>query len=126
MIEKIVVRPPTPKILMIGNDSPINYLIKRFAEQSGCPIDVHASNPTAREISSSKASILLFTSIESLEAAQGIIFKLAKYEGLVMVCASVVDEYRARELGADYCLLHPLTYESFTAALSTGRSTPAG
>lgn len=107
---------------MIGNDSPLNYLIRRFAEQSGCQIEVHAPAPTAREIGASKASILLFQSIESLEAAQETLAKLTKYDGLVMVCSSVADEPHARELGADHCLVHPLTYESFTAALSAQRT----
>ena len=124
MMEKTVVRPSPPKILMIGNDSPLTYLIRRFAEQSGCQIEVHELTPTARKISASKASILLFPSIESLEAAQKIIAKLVKYDGLVMVCSSVADEPRARELGADYCLIHPLTYESFTSALSAKSTRP--
>jgi hypothetical protein len=29
----------------------------------------------------------------------------------------VIEEARARELGADYCLLHPLTYDDFQKAL---------
>jgi hypothetical protein len=125
-MEKPALRSSPPKILMIGNDSPLTYLIRRFAEQSGCQIELHEPAPSFQEISASKASILLFPSIESLEADQRIISGLAKYDGLVMVCSSVADEPHARELGADYCLIHPLTYESFTAALSADRTTPTG
>lgn len=117
-----------PKILIIGADSPLTYLIRRYAEQSGCQIEALEAIPSAREVSDSKASMLLFQSIENLEAAQNTIAALPKYEydGLVMVCSSVADEARARELGADYCLLHPMTYEGFTVALSAVRKTPAG
>jgi hypothetical protein len=122
-MEKTVLRSSRPKILLIGNDSPLTYLIQRFAEQCGCPMDVQEPTLSAQEIEASKSAILLFPSIESLEAAQGVIAKLAKYNGLVMVCSSVADEPRARELGADYCLIHPMTYERFTAALSADRTT---
>ena len=117
-----------PKILIIGNDSPLTYLIKRFAEQSSCQIEALDAIPSAREVSESKTSILLLPSIENLEAAQNTIAALPKYEydGLVMVCSSVADEARAREMGADYCLVHPLTYEGFTVALSAIRIPPAG
>jgi DNA-binding response OmpR family regulator len=117
-----------PKILIIGNDSPLTYLIKRYAEQSGCRIEALEAIPSAQVVSASKASLLLFPSLESLEAAQNTISALPKfeYDGLVMVCSSVTDETRARELGADYCLVHPLTYESFSAALAAVRKTPAG
>ena len=92
MMRKAVVRSAQTKILMIGNDSPLTYLIRRFAEQCGCQIELLAPGPTAREISTSNASILLFQSIESLEAAQETITKLTKYDGLVMVCSSAADE----------------------------------
>jgi CheY-like chemotaxis protein len=115
-----------PKILIIGNDSPLTYLIRRYAEQSGCRIEALTAIPSAHEVSNSKASILLFQSIEALETAQKTIAALPKfeYDGLVMVCSSVADEARARELGADFCLLHPMTLEGFTAALSAVRKTP--
>jgi CheY-like chemotaxis protein len=121
-MEKTVLRSSRPKILLIGNDSPLTYLIQRFAEQCGCPMELHEPTPSAQEVEASKATHLLFPSIESLEAAQRIIARLAKYEGLIMVFSSVADEPRARELGADHCLVHPLTYESFTAALSVDRT----
>ena len=35
-----------------------------------------------------------------------------------LVCLSIADEARARELGADYCLMHPLTSDSSLTALA--------
>lgn len=120
-------RSPAPsKILMIGNNSPLNYLIKRYAEQVDYQVEVLEAISSAQEVSISKASMLLFSSIESLEVAQKIVARLPKYDGLVMVCTSVADEARARELGADYCLIHPLTYEGFSAALLALCTTSAG
>ena len=43
---------------------------------------------------------------------------LAGGEIPVVVCASIAEEARARELGADHCLLHPFTYDGFLAALT--------
>jgi DNA-binding response OmpR family regulator len=34
------------------------------------------------------------------------------------VCSSVNDQARVHELGADFCLVHPLTYDRFLAALT--------
>jgi hypothetical protein len=33
------------------------------------------------------------------------------------------DEKRARELGADYCMVHPLTFPDFMAAMTALRIT---
>jgi CheY-like chemotaxis protein len=109
---------PLPlKILIIGNDSPLTYLIKRYAEQSGLRINTIDVIPTKQEVYPSIPAVILFPSIESLEAAQGKITDLVNNDVPIMVCSSIADEARARELGADYCLHHPLTYEDFMAAL---------
>jgi hypothetical protein len=65
-----------------------------------------------------KPATILFTSIESLEAAQLLVTGLANCDIPVLVCCSVADEARVRELGADHCLLHPLTYEGFHKVLA--------
>jgi orotidine-5'-phosphate decarboxylase len=65
---------------------------------------------------------ILFPSIERLEAAQSLIADLTNCDIPILVCSSIADEARARELGADYCLLHPLTYDGFMAALVATRA----
>ena len=117
---------PSPlKILIIGNDSPLIYLIKRYAEQSGSRINTIEAIPAKQEVYSSIPAAILFPSIESLETAQGKITDLVNNDLPILVCSSIADEARARELGADYCLHHPLTYEDFKAALFAIQSSSA-
>lgn len=110
-------KPSKPKIILIGNNPSLAYLISRFAEQIGCQITVLKGIPLVEEIWTKKPWLVLFSSMDSLESAQGLVSELAGSEIPVGVCASVGDEVRAHELGADHCLLHPLTYDGFMAAL---------
>ena len=109
-------KPSNIEITLIGNDPPLAYLISRFAEQSGCRVVVLQVIPTVEEIWARKPGMILFLSMESLESAKALMRELADGEIPVVVCASVSDEARARELGADHCLVHPLTYDGFMAA----------
>jgi len=107
-----------PVILLIGNDAALEYLIERYAERSGCEVRVHPIGPAPSTDPDGKPAALLFSSIENLEAAQSQIARLASAEIPLLVCSSVNDQSRARELGADQCLVHPLTYAGFLAALT--------
>ena len=109
---------------MLGNDPTLEYLIGRYARQSGYGIAAIPSAPSIEEVCDLRPMVILFTSVESLEAAQWLTTGLADCDIPVLVCSSVADEARARELGADHCLLHPLTYDGFQetfAAASTAR-----
>ncbi|HTP07540.1 MAG TPA: hypothetical protein VMP08_04775 [Anaerolineae bacterium] len=108
----------SPVILLIGNDASLAYLIERYAERSGCEVRVQPIVPAPLVGPESKLAALLFSSIENLEAAQSQIARLSNTEIPLLVCSSVNDQSRARELGADQCLVHPLTYEGFLAALT--------
>jgi CheY-like chemotaxis protein len=105
------------KLLLIGNDPALAYLVSRFAERSGHDIALMQSLPPAQEVCGLRPAAILFPSLEMLEAAQSLISELADCDIPVMVCSSTIDEARARELGADHCLWHPLTYDGFLAAL---------
>jgi CheY-like chemotaxis protein len=105
-------------ILMIGNDASLTYLIGRYAERSGYRIQALQAVPSAEEVGAARPLAILFPTVESLEAAQRLISDLASWDIPVLVCSSITDEARARELGADHCLLHPLTYDGFVAALA--------
>lgn len=107
---------------MIGADTALAYLIGRYAEQSGCGIAMMQTVPSVAEVCSLQPSALLFLSFENLGAAQLLLADLGNCDIPVLVCSSVADEARARELGADYCLLHPLTYDSFRAVLATTKA----
>ena len=103
---------------MVGYDPTLAYLIGRYAEQSGYNVASTQIIPRVAEVCALRPAAILFPSIESLEAAQSLIAGLVNCDIPVLVCSSIADEARARELGADYCLLHPLTYDSFFAALA--------
>jgi DNA-binding response OmpR family regulator len=122
MGEYAVKSSPPFKILLISTDSPLTYLIGRYAERSGYRIETLDSVPPAQYVCASKPALLIFPSIESLESAQPTILELSNQDVPVLVCSSVADEARARELGADYCLLHPVTYDGFTTALAAART----
>jgi hypothetical protein len=108
----------SPVILLIGSDAALAYLIERYAERSGCEVRVHPIVPAPSTGSGPKPVAVLFSSIENLEAAQAQITPWTSAEIPLLVCSSVNDQSRARELGADQCLVHPLTYEGFLAAFT--------
>jgi CheY-like chemotaxis protein len=112
-------KPPSPpKILIVGNDTALTYLVGRYAERSGYDMVAAPSVPSAEEIRKQRPAAIFFPSIESLEAAQSLVVALTNDDIPILVCSSAADEMRAYELGADYCLLHPLTYDGFMAALA--------
>jgi hypothetical protein len=107
-----------PTILLIGNDAALEYLIERYAERSGFEIRVQPIVPAPLSGPDLKPTALLFSSIEDLEAAQSQIMSLTSAEIPLLVCSSINDQLRARELGVDHCLVHPLTYAGFLTALT--------
>ena len=109
-------------ILMIGSDPSLSYLIGRYAQQSGYGVASMAVMPTAAEACALQPAAVLFQSVQGLETSQTLVRELVERDVPVLVCSSVTDEARARELGADGCLLHPLTYDSVLAALSAATS----
>jgi DNA-binding response OmpR family regulator len=116
-------KPSSPsKILIIGNDRALTYLVGRYAEQSGYDIATLQTVPSAEEVRNEQPVALLFPSIERLDAAQSLITDLANCDIPILVCSSIADEVQARELGADVCLLHPLTHGAFLAALAATKS----
>lgn len=106
------------KILMIGNDPALAYLLKRYAEQGGYRIATAQVVPSAAEACAIQPAAILFQSVEGLETSEALIRDMADCDVPVLVCSSVTDQARARELGADHCLLHPLTCDSVLAALT--------
>ncbi len=106
------------KILVIGNDPALAYLIRRYAEQGGYRIATAQVVPSAAEACALQPAAILFQSVEGLETSGTLIRDMVDCDVPVLVCSSVTDQARARELGADRCLLHPLTYDSVLAALT--------
>ena len=115
----------SPIILLIGNDAALTYLIERYAQRSGYQVRVQPIVPSPADGSEVQAAAVLFSSIENLEAAQSQIAQLSNAEIPLLVCSSINDQTRAHELGADQCLVHPLTYDGFLAALTAAHIAPA-
>jgi CheY-like chemotaxis protein len=110
--------PDGSTIVVIGNDEMLTYLLKRYTEQGGSrmiPIELTASTGDLVRL---QPAAIIFSSIDQLLAAQPLMDDPAMLDIPVLVCTSIGDEARARELGADECLLHPLTYDQFAAALA--------
>jgi len=110
--------PGKSTILLIGNEPMLTYLLGRYAEQSGCRIVMRETAPSIGETEQNQPAAIIFASIDQLQMEQPYVDAMSTREIPVLVCASVSDEARARELGADECLLHPLTYDQFCAVLS--------
>jgi hypothetical protein len=110
---------PSPlRLLVIGNDHLLIHLLRRYAEQSGWQLIERTLAPGMTALSHWRPDAIIFLSLEHLQSAQALVAGLAAHETPVLVCASIADQARARELGADACLLHALTYEHFSAVLS--------
>lgn len=106
-----------PVILLIGHDPALAHLLERYAQRAGYELctQTAAALPDA---ATARLDAVIFASIEELEAAQAVVGHWNRAEFALLVCAAVNDEVRARELGADHCLLHPLTYNGFVAAVA--------
>lgn len=105
-------------IILVGNDERLVYLLQRFIEQSECQLIPWLAIPSAAEITRILPSVIVFSTIDLLEAAQPLLDLTTEHEIPIMVCTSVAGEAHARELGADECLFHPLTLNHFKAALT--------
>jgi DNA-binding response OmpR family regulator len=116
----------SPVILLIGSDAALAYLVERYAERSGCKVRVHPNVPAPSAGPEVKPAAVLFSSIADLEAAQAQIVYLSSAEIPLLVCSSINDQARALELGADHCLVHPLTYDGFRASLTAAHISFAG
>jgi len=105
-------------ILLIGSDTTLGYLLKRYAERSGYQFKVNRESVSSREVADINPAAIIFLSMELLARHQPFVTELTNLDAPIVVCSSIIEEGRARELGADYCLLHPLTYDDFQAALA--------
>jgi hypothetical protein len=108
-----------PLILMIGSDTSLNYLIGRYAEQNHFRILTQSPVPEINEVRKLSPKIILFGLVETLWSAQNLMADLIGEDIFILACTSVADEARARELGVDFCLTHPVTFEQFNLALET-------
>lgn len=104
-------------IFILGTDDGLAYLIQRFGDNAGFETIIRKGVPDPSDLEMSNPTVIIFSSLEQLESAQKLVETLAPQEVLTAVCVSPFDEMHARELGADVCLLHPLTFEVFNQLL---------
>ena len=108
-----------PTILIIGTDITLIYLFSRFAEQNGYQLTSAKDEISLVDIEAAQPAAILFLSTDILAKHEALLAELVNRDTPILVCASAAEEAHARELGADYCLLHPLTYTDFQTALGT-------
>ncbi len=113
-------------ILLIGNDPALAYLLKRYTDQSGYELLLEQAAPSAEQACSLHPAAILFGSIERLESAQPLVEGLANCDIPLLVCSSIAEDARARELGVDHCLTQPFTYDGFLTALAAARGPETG
>jgi DNA-binding response OmpR family regulator len=105
-------------ILLMGSDASLGYLLGRFAEQSEYQLTIAPEKVSIHDVTVANPAAIIFLSTDLLDQAQALVTELTSLEVPIIVCSSVTDQVRARELGADSCLLHPITYEGFQDALA--------
>jgi hypothetical protein len=106
-----------PAVIYVGNDASLEYLLGRYAQRSGCRME--SARGSALDLAGAEARPLAvwFSSLEALEGAPALRAAAAGLDIPLVVCASVIDETRALELGADFIFLHPVTYDIFLSTL---------
>jgi len=105
-------------IVILEGDLSLLYLLRRYTEQIGYRIHIEKSPFSVETIRSHDPVAVLFPSVEILEGAQPLVAELTNNDIPIIVCSAVLDEAKTRDLGADYCLLHPLVFESFSSAVN--------
>jgi CheY-like chemotaxis protein len=121
-MEKKVDADKRPTILLVGNDDALTYLLGRFVEQSQCTLKAVPAIPSTQAIEDVAPKAIIFLSMKHLEAAQPLMTELTGIQAPIIVCAALADESRARELDADHCLFHPITFDHFQSTLVAGSS----
>ncbi len=105
-------------IVIIGDSPSFTYLLQRYADRIGYSFAVTLPSKSVETICRLGPAAVILASMEILEASQSLIAELANCDVPIIVCSSAADPIRAQELGADYCLLHPVTYDDFQNALA--------
>jgi len=113
-----VLRPAVSStIIIFDGGSSFNYLIHRYAEQIGHSVTVVPLSASVETICNFKPIAVIFPFVDGLEESQSMVAQLANCDIPIIICSSITDENHTRELGADYCLLHPLVFDNFSAIL---------
>lgn len=118
-------QPGPSLILLVGSDSALEYLLKRYAQESACELRNLRELGPEPDWPSLRPAAVWFCSLDVLAAEQPLRAAIANATIPVVVCSAMADGARALELGADYFFVHPLTYDSFLSTLAGNGPTPA-
>jgi DNA-binding response OmpR family regulator len=111
-------------ILLVGHDSALEYLLRRYARESGCEIRAMRENEPELDWRALRPVAVWFSSLDVLAGLQPLRAAIANETIPVVACSAVADDVRALELGADYFFLHPLTYDGFLTTLAATKAEP--
>jgi len=117
IMDQLPVEQKRSGIVVMGGDSSLQYLLERYARRAGYPISFEKSPLLAEAVQRSEPEAVIFPSVEILEGVQALVAELTNCDIPIIVCSSILDQTKTRELGADYCLLHPLEFDSFSSIL---------
>ncbi len=117
IMDQLPVEQKNAGLVIVGGDSSLNYLLQRYAGSVGYPVRVEKRPSSAETIQRVRPLAVIFPSVEILEGAQALAAELTNCDIPIIVCSSVLDQVKTRELGADYCLLHPLEFDNFLSTL---------
>lgn len=117
IMDQLPVEKKRSGIVVLGGDSSLQYLLERYAGRAGYSISFEKSPLLAEAVQRSEPEAVIFPSVEILEGVQALVAKLTNCDIPIIVCSSILDQTKTRELGADYCLLHPLEFDSFSSIL---------
>lgn len=116
-----------PKVMLVEDDPQFVYLIQRYARTSGCQMIHVDSAPQAMTLAQQERPdlILLDIGVSGTDGWQ--ILQALKTDPItrkirVFVCSASEVAMQGWEEHADGCLLKPVMYEDFLAALAEGKS----
>lgn len=106
-------------VLIVGGDSFMHYLLKRYAEKIGLSTRVLKTPLDIETIRKLETVAVIFSSVESLEGERLLVAQFTNLDVPIIVCSSAFEQIKTIELGADYCLLPPVVLDNFSSILST-------
>jgi hypothetical protein len=116
--------PRQTTLVIIGGSPSFHYLMRRYTERIGYSIEFISASVSMESVCGLRPFAVIFSSVETLENSQLLVAEMTNRDIPILVCSSTADQLRTRELGADYCLLHPLIYDNFSAILATAAAWP--
>jgi len=115
--------PDSPKVMLVEDDPQFVYLIQRYARSSGCqlihPDSIsHAVSLAQKELPDLILLDLALNGTDGWQVLQALKADPVTCKMPVFICSASEVATRGWEDRADGCLLKPVMYEDFLAALT--------